>query len=117
MSEKAVDKKGRWRSKTVAFRMSPEENENLDMRVKLSGLTKQQYLVERMLEREVVVHSTPRVYKLMRDQLTQILDQLYRISEEGAVTELMLETIQMVALTLNACQKDVDSRRREEVCV
>jgi len=38
--QKTVDAKGRWRSLAVAFRMSPEENADLDIRVKLLGLTK-----------------------------------------------------------------------------
>ena len=30
MSLKALDSRGRWRNKTVAFRLSSEENEQLD---------------------------------------------------------------------------------------
>ena len=41
MSQKARDERGRWRNKTVAFRMSEEENRILDTKVSLSGLTKQ----------------------------------------------------------------------------
>lgn len=37
MSEKNRDNKNRWRNVTIAFRMSPEENEELDLRVKLCG--------------------------------------------------------------------------------
>jgi predicted DNA-binding protein len=62
MSERSLDSKGRWRSLAVAFRMSPEENEELNVRVKLSGLTKQEYFLRRIFEREVVVHGNPRVY-------------------------------------------------------
>lgn len=40
MTAKNRDRKNRWRSVTVAFRMSPEENEQLNTLVKLSGLTK-----------------------------------------------------------------------------
>lgn len=31
MSEKNRDNKNRWRNVTIAFRMSPEENEELDL--------------------------------------------------------------------------------------
>ena len=41
MSAKNLDKHNRWRNKTVAFRVSPEEDEQLEIFVKLSGLTKQ----------------------------------------------------------------------------
>ena len=47
MSEKNRDNKNRWRNVTIAFRMSPEENEELDLRVKLCGYqTRQEYIIE-----------------------------------------------------------------------
>ena len=48
MSVKVLDRQGRWRNKIVAFRVSPEEDEQLDIAVSLSGLTKQDYIVRRM---------------------------------------------------------------------
>lgn len=39
MSAKNLDKKNRWRSVTVAFRVSPEEAYRLNMVAKTSGLT------------------------------------------------------------------------------
>ena len=33
--EKNLDSKGRWRNKTVAFRVSPEEAKQIDARVRL----------------------------------------------------------------------------------
>ena len=45
MSEKNRDDKNRWRNMTIAFRMSPEESDELNNRVKLSGFrTKQDYI-------------------------------------------------------------------------
>ena len=79
MSLKNLDKKNRWRNKTVAFRMSPEEAEQLDTRVSLSGLTKQDYLIQRVLEKEIIVTGNPRVFKALRDQLKNILNELRRI--------------------------------------
>ena len=39
MSEKNTDKQGRLRSKTIAFRMSPEEAELLQRMTDASGMT------------------------------------------------------------------------------
>lgn len=79
MSLKSLDKKGRWRSLAVAFRMTPEENADLDIRVKLSGLTKQEYALRRQSERYIVVHGSPRVYKALRNQMTEIIEELKRL--------------------------------------
>ena len=63
MSEKTLDHQGRWRSHTIAFRISPEENEDLNARVRMSGLTKQDYIIRRVQCRDVIVQGNPRVYK------------------------------------------------------
>ena len=67
MSVKTMDQQGRWRSTTVAFRMSPEENELLNQLVSLSGLTKQDYIIARLLNKKVIVEGNPRVYKALRN--------------------------------------------------
>lgn len=71
---KSLDNKGRWRNKTVAFRVSPEEAADLDRRVKLSGLTKQEYIISRLQERDVIVQSNPRLHKALRTQMSAILE-------------------------------------------
>ena len=63
MSAKNLDNHNRWRNKTVAFRVSPEEDEQLEIAVRLSGLTKQDYITRRLLNRDIVVQGNPRVYK------------------------------------------------------
>ena len=60
MSVKVLDRQGRWRNKIVAFRVSPEEDEQLEAAVQLSGLTKQDYIIRRLQEKEVVVVGNPR---------------------------------------------------------
>ena len=50
MPKKNVDKHNRFRSLTVAFRVSPEENEQINAAVALSGLPKQEYCYRRLLE-------------------------------------------------------------------
>ena len=43
----------------MAFRVSPEEDEQIEAAVRLSGLTKQDYITRRLLCREVVVQGNP----------------------------------------------------------
>lgn len=49
--------------------MSPEEDAQLETAVKLSGLTKQDYIIRKLLDKEVVVQGNPRVYKALRGRL------------------------------------------------
>ena len=105
MSAKNLDKHNRWRNKTVAFRVSPEEDAQIET-VKLTGLTKQDYIIRRLLERDVVVQGNPRVYKALRDQLAAVLDELRRIETGQGVNDELLDTIQMIATIMNGMQED-----------
>ena len=68
MSEKRLDRCGRWRNVIVAFRVSKEEGEAIDEAVALSGHSKQDYIISKLLNREVVVEKSPRTYKLLKDK-------------------------------------------------
>ena len=59
MSAKCMDKHNRWRSKTVGFRVSPEEDALIEAAVSLSGLTKQDYIVKKLTDKEIVVMGNP----------------------------------------------------------
>ena len=103
--EKKLDAKGRWRNKTTSFMMSPEEREDLDTRVRLSGLTKQEYMVRRLLERDVVVQPSSRIFKALRDQMTEILEELKRIENGANIDDELLATIKTVAETYNGLEE------------
>lgn len=79
MSDKARDRQGRWRSVTIAFRVSPEENEELNTLVRLSGLTKQDYITCRLLNRDVVVQGNPRVHKALRSQISELCQKVAQL--------------------------------------
>ena len=101
MSAKNLDGKGRFRSKTIAFRVSPEENEQLNIAVALSGLTKQDYITNRLLSRDIVVQPNPRVYKALKNQLEIVYSELKRIDNGEQTNSELLETINLIAVTLN----------------
>lgn len=106
MSLKNRDEHNRWRNKTVSFRISPEEDEQLEVFVKLSGLTKQDYITRRLLCKDVVVQGNPRVYKALRDQLVAVLDELWRIEVGSSVDDELMDTIQMIASIMDGMKED-----------
>ena len=106
MSAKNRDNHNRWRSKTIAFRVSPEENEQIEIAVRLSGLTKQDYITRRLLDRAVVVQGNPRVYKALRYQLAAVLGELRRIEAGGSVGDELLATIDLISVTLGGMKED-----------
>jgi hypothetical protein len=107
MPERSLDRKGRWRSLAVAFRMSPEENTDLDIRVKLSGLSKQEYFLRRISERNVVVQGSPRVYKALRNQMEEILAELQRLESAGDVDDEFLSVLRLVTDTVKGMREEI----------
>ena len=105
MSAKNLDNHNRWRSRTVAFRVSEEEAQQLDVAVKLSGLTKQDYITTRLLNRDIVVQGNPRVYKALREQFGSVLQELRRIEAGTAVSDELLDTIQMIARIMDGMKE------------
>lgn len=108
--ERSLDNKGRWRHRTVAFRVSEEEAKLLDDCVSLSGLTKQDYIIRRLSNRSVVVQGNPRVYKALRNQMAQMYEELQRVESVGEISDEFLFTLQLVAETLNGLKE----KNREE---
>ena len=106
MSLKNGDEHNRWRSKTVAFRVSPEEDAQIERYVQLSGLTKQDYITRRLTHKDVVVYGNPRVFKALRNQLAEVLLELQRIETGGAVNDELLDLIEMIADILGGMKEE-----------
>lgn len=106
MSLKSLDRKNRWRNKTVAFRVSSEEDEQIETAVRLSGLSKQDYIIRRLQDREIIVVGNPRVYKALRNQLVTVLEELQRISVGEQIDDELMDTIRLITVTLNGMKED-----------
>lgn len=108
MSARNRDDHNRWRSITVGFRVSPEENEQINAAVALSGLPKQEYCYRRCMEREIMVQGNPRVYRALRTHLEAVLEELRRVEAGGEVRDELLETIRLINTTLNGMKGQND---------
>lgn len=106
MSLKNRDEHNRWRNKTVAFRVSPEEDKQIETYVRLSGLTKQDYITRRLTHRDIVVQGNPRVFKALRNQLAEVLAELQRIEAGGGVNDELLDVIEMIAGILGGLKEE-----------
>ena len=106
--DKNLDYKGRWRNKTVAFRVSEEEAKLIDDLVALSGLTKQDYIIRRLQCRDVVVQGNPRVYKALRNQIADIYEELKLLESGGEANDELLYTIQLIAEIVNGLKGECE---------
>lgn len=93
MSEKRLDAKNRWRNVVVAFRMSPEEARELNVKVALSGLSKQDYIIQCLLKHEIRVVGGMKVARKVRIHLDTILEELQSLNDSDRnvdVDELLI---------------------------
>ena len=106
--EKNVDSKGRWRNRNVGFRVSEEEAKLLDDLVELSGLAKQDYIMRRLLNREVVVQGNPKVFKALKHQMTQIYEELKRLEKVSNDNEELIIVVEMIATIMKGMVNEYD---------
>lgn len=106
MSAKSRGKHNRWRSLTVAFRISPQENEVLNRKVFLCGTTKQEFIINRLIADEplqIVVN------RLMISRLSERLDRLINLLENSQITDCDIEEIQYIIKLLLAVKAEEEN--------
>ena len=105
MSEKRLDAKNRWRNVVVAFRMSPEEAQELNVKVSLSGLSKQDYIIQCLLKHEIRVVGGMKMAKKVQVHLDTILEELQTLDEADRDVEELLVPLKHVLDILQSDEK------------
>mgnify|MGYP002515481715 FL=1 len=101
-----MDKQGRWRNKTVSFRMSKEEVTLLNNLVALSGLTKQDYIIKRLLCKDVVVVGNTRVYKALKNYMQQLCIELKKLTNGNQIDDVTTSSIQFINQILQGMKEE-----------
>lgn len=86
--------------------MSPEEDKQLEVFVNLSGLTKQDYIIRRILKKDVVVQGNPRVFKELRNRFDLVLEELRRIEAGAGVDDELLDVIRIMTQIMDGMRED-----------
>lgn len=111
MSEKNLDSYGRQRSKTIAFRMSPEEARLLDHLVAVSGMTKQDYIISKLSDTTMKVVPSSRVQKGLEEGMLLIYRELLRITNGCEVSpELAALTGKIGAIFADLSEEEIAER-------
>jgi hypothetical protein len=89
-----------------AFRLSPEENEELNRRFRLSGFrTKQEFIIQSVLHQKVIAMGNPLMMVQFRKQLLEILQELQRIQSQDEMQEELLTPIRTMLEILEGFEK------------
>ena len=74
--------------------------------VSLSGLQKQDYILRKLMDWEVTIQGSSRIYKALKVQMDKIYQELKRLETGERPDEDLLTTLQMVALILNGMKEE-----------
>ena len=108
MSHKNVDSHNRLRSVVIGFRMSPEEAELLNSLVKASGLNKQDYLISRVLQRDVIINGNPRVFIGLKKELIALYNEFQRLNDCSQITDEQLLLLNQIIKILKGMNENYD---------
>ena len=76
--------------------MSFEDDQQLERLVWLTCFTKQDYTINWLLERDVVVQRNPQVYQAIWDQISAFPEELVRINTEQSTSDDLNDTIRFI---------------------
>lgn len=93
-------------SKTIAFRMSQEEDALLDRLVSISGMMKQDYIISRLSDAEMKVVPSSRMQKGMEEAMLLIYRELLRVTDANDVSPELAKLTEKVSSIFAGLEED-----------
>ncbi len=87
----------RKRNMTIAFRVTPEENDLVNLLAKTANMTKQEYIMSKLTDTTIVVQPSTRTFKALKDAIAKVYVELSRIRRAGDMSEALTEKIEVLA--------------------
>ena len=78
---------------TIAFRVSPEENELVNLLAATAHMTKQDYIMSKLTDTAIVVRPNSRTYKALKDAMAKVYAELSRIRRAGDMDESLVQRV------------------------
>lgn len=89
--------KNRKRNMTIAFRVTPEENELVTLLAKTANMTKQNYIMSKLTDTEIVVHPSTLTYKALKEEMVKVYVELSRIRSASDMSEDLVRRVELLA--------------------
>lgn len=113
--ERNNDHLGRWRNVVVAFRVSKGEADMINRLVEVSGMSKQDYIIARLTNREVIVEGSIRTFHGIKNQLAYVLEELKRIKKLNPEHEELIELMEVIAEILLRIEENQNLAEKRRV--
>lgn len=87
----------RKRTISKAFRVSREESERIELLAKAAGVTQQEYIMAKLEDKEFTVVPDIRTYKMLRDSMRQVYEELCRLRDCSTMDERLIAKIELLS--------------------
>ena len=103
----------RKRSKTMAFRCTPEEHKLICEMAAWSGMSRQDYIIAKLTNTEVEVRPSVSVQKALRDSMTELTKEVRLAASYGELSESLQQRVELVTRFFLALGEGVDDSMSE----
>ena len=109
-TKKKKDEKKRKRNIIMNFRVSPEEKQMIEERVKLSGMAKGEYFIQSCMYQKISVLGNIRTFDAIKESVSKLDRKLMELQSVEELDEVTLESLRMVLELLDG----IYNNREEE---
>ena len=108
------DNSARKRSKTMAFRCTPEEHRLICEMAAWSGMLRQDYIIAKLTDAQVEVRPSVSVQKALKDSMAELAKEVHLAASYGELSESLQQRVELVTRFFLALDEPVDASAEEE---
>ena len=105
----------RKRSKTMAFRCTPEEHKLICEMAAWSGMSRQDYIIAKLTDTQVEVRPSVSVQKALRGSMAELSKEVRLAASYGELSESLQQRIELVMRFFLALGEGVDDSAPEQL--
>lgn len=104
----------RKRSKTMAFRCTPEEHKLICEMAAWSGMLRQDYIIAKLTDTQVEVRPSVSVQKALKDSMAELAKEVRLAASYGELSEPLQQRVELVMGLFLALGEPIDAPSEEE---
>lgn len=104
----------RKRSKTMAFRCTPEERKLICEMAAWSGMSRQDYIIAKLTDTQVEVRPSISVQKALKDSMAELAKEVHLAASYGELSDSLQQRVELVMGFFLALGEGVDAMAEEE---
>ena len=114
MSKMPCENSARKRSKTMAFRCTPEEHKLICEMAAWSGMKRQDYIIAKLTDTQVEVKPSVSVQKALKDSMAELAKEVRLAASCGELSESLQRRIELVMKFFLALGEPVEALSIDE---